>query len=183
MVFTACNTAPKHYDPITGDRSKRISIAALEALNARPDLDFGIYFFDAAGNSSRAVPGQPIANFDPAKPTVIYLHGWERGTTVRNFRESYLVEDIVGFTGQLTNTPWKKAGWNTGIFYWNQFADEPEVKTAEAKIWTYRSPYKMRYRVTDGSFVSSQAEFTIAEIFATYYRDVFQARPATAGEN
>lgn len=182
MALVSCTTAIKHYKPIDGPMDERISIDIAEALNTRDDLDFGIYFFAADGSSQRMVPGKPIQNFDPKKPTVIYLHGWERDTTVRDFRESYLVEDIKGFKGQLTHTSWLSKGWNAAVFYWNQFADEPEVKHAEAKIWTYLSPHKLRYRVKSGAFVASEARFTIAELFTVYYEYLFSKRPEGAGE-
>ena len=42
---------------------------------------------------------------------------------------------------------WKADGWNVAIFYWNQMADEDEVKDAEAKIWSTNGPKGMRYRL------------------------------------
>lgn len=68
---------------------------------------------------------------------------------------------------------WRRRGWNTGIFYWNQFADEEEVQNAEAKIWTYRSPKAMRYRLADESYRLLPLKVTMAEVFATYYSALF----------
>jgi hypothetical protein len=39
-----------------------------------------------------------------------------------------------------------QAGYNVGIMYWNQFADEDEVKDAEAKIWTATGTRAMRWK-------------------------------------
>jgi len=52
---------------------------------------------------------------------------------------------------------WKNKGWNVGVFYWNQFADESEVKDAEAKMWSTNGPRGMRYRLDDGSYSTVQA--------------------------
>ncbi len=31
---------------------------------------------------------------------------------------------------------WLDGGWNVGIFYWNQLADEEMPQDTESKIWT-----------------------------------------------
>ena len=39
-----------------------------------------------------------------------------------------------------------------GILYWNQFADESEVKNAEAKIYSTNGPKKMRWKSSTGKY-------------------------------
>lgn len=36
---------------------------------------------------------------------------------------------------RLLSTPWLQRGWNYGIFYWDQFADEPCLRDVELKVW------------------------------------------------
>jgi hypothetical protein len=52
---------------------------------------------------------------------------------------------------------WKDKGWNVAVFYWNQFADEDEVKDAEAKIWSINGAQGMRYFLNDGSSSTEQS--------------------------
>ena len=35
---------------------------------------------------------------------------------------------------------WIEDGWNAGIFYWSQLADEDDVENAEVKIYTTGNP-------------------------------------------
>ena len=48
---------------------------------------------------------------------------------------------------------WLERGYNVGIFYWNQFSDEPRVTDAENKIYTTQGLKKMRWarQNSDGS--------------------------------
>lgn len=74
--------------------------------------------------------------FDPRKPTLLYVHGIEPGTTLRGFRETFVtptgIESI--FTPILTGNLWLDRGYNIAIFYWNQFSDD-ERPAVERKIY------------------------------------------------
>ena len=63
----------------------------------------------------------------------------ENGTTVRGFRETinWVNEDSGPHWFQDTYSVdlWLHRGYNVGIFYWNQFSDEEDVKEAERKIY------------------------------------------------
>jgi len=97
-------------------------------------LDVNIYWYGANNQNQRAIAGQANPYFDPARPTVIYIHGWQNGTTVQLRRESF---DRLALNDNAdVARAWIDRGWNVGIFYWNQLADEGEVKDAEAKIYT-----------------------------------------------
>ncbi len=87
--------------------------------------------------------------FDPTKPTVIYVHGYQPRTIIRQFKESFNWADNDDEFGLDINAAdhWLRDGWNVGIFYWNTFADEPFVHDAEAKIWTKETSAGMRYRM------------------------------------
>jgi pimeloyl-ACP methyl ester carboxylesterase len=113
-------------------------------------LDIGLYWFGVGDVSERAVAGQPNRFYDAAKPTVIYMHGWQGGSSQARRRETYnrsLYNDNPD-----VGKAWIEAGWNIGAFYWNQLADEGEVKDAEAKIYTATGPQNMRWRDSTGAY-------------------------------
>jgi hypothetical protein len=113
-------------------------------------LDTGIYWFrcgdcraserqgDNGKNSdgAKAVPGLSREYFDPSKPTVIYVHGWEHDTVKDRFRES--MKSPISEYDKSVMESWQK-DWNVGIFYWNQFSDDDWSVGipyyAEGKIW------------------------------------------------
>ncbi len=131
---------------------------------AQEFLDYGLYWFDGNNNAVKAVEHDgtvntvPTSYYDPSKPTIIHFHGWQLGSSERG--EGYDREDfrfVWGNEDVITSTAWKNQGWNVGFFYWNQFADENEVKDAEAKIWSANGPRGMRYRLKDGSYSTQQS--------------------------
>lgn len=121
-------------------------------------LDYGLYWFNANNNDVKGVAEDnsvyPVDSsyYDPSKKTVIYFHGWQNNSSTDNYRREDFYFDEMGSN---TVQAWKDDGWNVGVFYWNQFADEGEVKDAEAKIWSANGPKAMRYRLSDGSYVNS----------------------------
>ncbi|ANE48876.1 cell adhesion domain-containing protein [Paenibacillus swuensis] len=119
-------------------------------------LDHGIYWYGSGNVSQKAVAGVGNPYYNPTKPTIIYVHGWQKDTTATAFRETfnYLHNDASYGVNVNTADAWVSAGWNIGIFYWNQFADEAEVKDAEAKIWTATGPKAMRWRKKDGTYIA-----------------------------
>jgi len=114
-------------------------------------LDTGLYWFGTGDNYEKAVPGQSNAYYNRNAPTVIYIHGWQNGSTQRASRETWDASDSGGPDVDLAYA-WRMDGYNVGILYWNQFADEGEVKDAEAKIWTHSGPRAMRWRKRNGSY-------------------------------
>ncbi len=140
--------------------SMAISLASPAALATPDTLDYGLYWFDGNNQSVKGVEHDGTVNsvsttyYDPAKPTVIYFHGWQPGSVPNNYaREDF--HFVYESTNVITSTSWKSQGWNVAIYYWNQFADEAEVKDAEAKIWSANGPQQMRYRLADGSYSTS----------------------------
>ena len=124
-------------------------------------VDYGFYWFKSGNSSVKAsMTGDTISGFyDPKKPTVIYFHGWEQGSSVNNYQREVLVYIDPTKKNQAVDmtTKWIADGWNVGIFYWNQFSDEDEVKDAEAKIWSATGPRGMRYRLKDGSYATTMS--------------------------
>lgn len=146
---------------------RRISLVLLAsvlflpfAAHATEDtLDYGLYWFDGNNKSVKAVEADgtvnnvPLKFYDPSKPTIIHFHGWQPGSATRG--DGYDREDfrfVWGDEDVITSTSWKDKGWNIAYFYWDQFADESEVKDAEAKMWSANGPRGMRYRLSDGSY-------------------------------
>ncbi len=128
-------------------------------------LDYGIYWFNSENESTK---GFDVANdekievsssyYDASKPTVIYFHGWQLDSSIDEYnREDFQFTNSEYDTNINTVEIWKRKGWNVGIFYWNQFADESELKDAEAKIWSINGPKNMRYRLSDGTYSDEQS--------------------------
>jgi hypothetical protein len=120
------------------------------------ELGYGLYWFGLNGVNQKFVSGEANPYFDPGKPTLIFAHGWQPflSNSLPNF----------DFDGHDTAAGWIDAGWNVGIFVWNQFSDEttgvtgawfgdgppPQgVLDAEAKVWTASGSKGMRWRDWD----------------------------------
>ena len=150
-----------------------LSLAAPGMSRAAPlayepgELSYGLYWFGYDGANQKAVPGEANAYFDPTQPTVIFAHGWQPfiSDVIPNFDDA----EPMGSGGTDTAAGWIDAGWNIGIFVWNQFSDErtgvlaaggwfadgppPQgVLDAEAKIWTAAGPQGMRWYDWDANF-------------------------------
>ena len=132
------------------------------------NLDTGIYWYNSATGNVKANGTFPTGYFTNTKPVMIYIHGWQNGSTQKLQRETFS-RPASDATIDLT-AAWRAAGWNMGIFYWNQLADEGEVKDAEAKIWSTNGPRKMRWRKSNGSYVDSGIQKTAAELFVENYK-------------
>lgn len=133
------------------------------------NLDFGLYWFDADNNCEKATPGQANSYYDSHKKTIIYIHGWQQGTTQERDRSSFVFADS-GLQETSLSAFWTSRGYNVGILYWNQFADEAEVKDAEAKIWSASGPKSMRWLSADGTYHAGPDE-NITQLLFESYRD------------
>jgi hypothetical protein len=139
--------------------------SALDRANFE-NLDVAIYWYGAGGVNQRAVPGQFNPFFNPARPTVIYMHGWQPNTVAGLKRETFDRSELNSNAD--VARPWIDRGWNVGIFYWNQYADEGEVKDAEAKIYTAAGPRQMRWRNAAGSYTAGPAQSVSAQFINVY---------------
>jgi uncharacterized protein YjdB len=133
------------------------------------NLDYGIYWYQNQLTSQKAASGTVNPYYSSTAPTMIYIHGWQNGKTPLLYRETFDRQSESGIAQDLT-TAWKQRGWNMGIFYWNQFSDESEVKDAEAKLWATQGPKQMRWRKADGSYVDSGITKTVGELFLEQYK-------------
>ncbi|MGL4368850.1 MAG: hypothetical protein ACRCUT_04155, partial [Spirochaetota bacterium] len=136
------------------------------------DLDYGFFFLGSQGEYQKAVAGTANAYYDPAKPTVIYFHGWQSGSTDDDFSQDnaffYYSSKVPSYNAV---AKWRTAGWNVCIAYWAQFADESEVKDAQAKLWLGDSDRKdMRYRVReDSAYVQYGKTKSVTDLFYDQY--------------
>ena len=138
-----------------------VVLTAVHTTTAAPPYDpnslsYGLYWFGTDGANQKFVHGEANPYFDPDKPTLIFVHGWQ----------PFLSYNLPNFDvdGEDTAASWISSGWNVGIFVWNQFADEttdvvgggfgdgapPQgVLDAEEKIWTANGLHGMRWRDWD----------------------------------
>lgn len=136
------------------------------------DIDYGLYWYGSEGECEKYFAEYNNAFYDETKKTMIYSHGWQPLSTVMSdaYGRSYFKHEIFNWNEPLTlgkpeysglnvwtNNGWLDKGWNTGIVYWTQFADEipltgddiTGVHDAEAKIWCLSGNQGSRYRTID----------------------------------
>ncbi|MGL4368733.1 MAG: Ig-like domain-containing protein, partial [Spirochaetota bacterium] len=141
------------------------------------DLDYGFFFLGSQGEYQKAVAGVTNAYYDSAKPTVIFFHGWQSGSTDNDFDWDnpffYYSSKIPAYNAV---SKWRDAGWNVCIANWAQFADEGEVKDAQAKLWLGDSDRKdMRYRVREDSvYVQYDKTRSVTDLFYDQYVAFFK---------
>lgn len=141
-------------------------------------LDASIYWFGKNNVAQKFVSGQSNQYFDPSKPTVIYIHGWQKDSTTELYRESFNPSTMDTDYGADVNSAdyWVNKGWNIGIFYWNQFSDESEVKDAEAKIWSTSGSEGMRWRKADGTYETTNVPtVSAAQLFVNAYKEAMSS--------
>lgn len=100
-------------------------------------LESGIYWFGKGDVAQKARATTRSSHFDPAKPTMIHVHGWQSGSHRLKRRATFnygKTDPIEGVKVDAADA-WIDAGWNIGIFYWNQISDESEPIEAENKVW------------------------------------------------
>ena len=134
-------------------------------------LDYGLYWFDYA-QAEKAEPGILNNYYSPEKPTVIYIHGWQNGSVEDQRRETFNRSIKDGPNEDLSQY-WLDHGYNVGILYWNQFADESEVKDAEAKIYSTQGPRNMRWKSLDGNYQSGPNK-NVSQLLFESIRDNMQ---------
>ncbi len=132
-------------------------------------LDYGLYWFGKGDLAQKASAATKSSFYDPTKPTVIYVHGWQAGSHNLGKRATFNYSKADPIYGPKVDEAdaWIDAGWNIGIFYWNQFSDELIVNDAENKIW---EDEPVTWKNCDGKAVSTGVPSgNMADIlFATY---------------
>ncbi|WP_242945943.1 lipase family protein [Clostridium sp. DSM 8431] len=122
--------------------------------------------------AEKYVEGQSNPYFDSSKPTVIVFYEWQNNSTKQLHRITFNSKNnnaSLGIDNNLADY-WIDNGWNIGIFYWNQFVDEGEVKNAEKKVWSNNTSIGLRWRKVDGSYEAySGSKKSVAEMFIKDY--------------
>lgn len=138
-------------------------------------LNYGIWWFGKDNKKSPADPSVPNPYFkDDLTKVVIFAHGWAINSHATRSRESFNWFENQPKYGLDINTAnaWIDDGWNVGLFYWDQLADEPAVGDAETKIWNSNNEnaHNMRWRCINGSFSEVGApNVSVSELFYDAY--------------
>lgn len=135
------------------------------------NLDYGLYWYGNNDSYEKAIPGHSNSYYNKYSPSVIYVHGWQNNSSKNQSRETWNVEQNDGPNVDLAYA-WRRAGYNVGILYWNQFADENEVKDAEAKIWATNGKRQMRWRDSRGNYHNGPSKPASQLLFESVKRNM-----------
>ncbi|CAG8999911.1 MAG: hypothetical protein CENE_01894 [Candidatus Celerinatantimonas neptuna] len=132
-------------------------------------LSYGLYWFGANNQYQKASKSTQSGGlyYNPSKPTLIFIHGWQKNHIKKKNRFVFW-EKNNGFPNIDFANLWISQGYNVGILYWDQFADESEVKNAEAKIWSVKGPKKMRWLDSYGTYHSGPSKNVTQLLLANY---------------
>ncbi|MEI8633589.1 hypothetical protein P4S72_18925 [Vibrio sp. PP-XX7] len=132
-------------------------------------LSYGLYWFGANNQYQKASQATQYGGqyYDPSKPTLILIHGWQLGNMSSQDRFVYWENDGGSPDIDFANI-WIAQGYNVGMIYWDQFADELDVRDAEAKIWTATSKHNMRWKDSDGDYHDGPSQ-NVTELLPTNY--------------
>lgn len=140
--------------------------------------EYGFYWLGAGGEYEKARAERQSKLFDNTRPTVIFVHGWERNTTANNLQRDIPFLYSNRFFGKANVIPlWKNKGYNVGVFQWAQWADEEDVKDAEIKVLNPQANHRakdggfsgMRYKLRNGKYKDWPIDRSIARIFVDEY--------------
>lgn len=156
------------------------------------EMHMGLYWYapsqqgalGGVGCLAREDGGAISGYYDPSKPVLIFVHGWQpgyvkgglqAGTTTSSKRHNFWFEE-----GRLNVADeWIKAGWNVAIFHWTQLADDESSffvpYNAQAKIWTtdYKvgnTPIGMRYMTASGYSSKNSLTVSAGTLFYQAYK-------------
>ena len=114
-------------------------------------LDYGLYWYTEKDNP---IPSKDY-EIDPNKPTLIYTHGWKpleeskvrEGLSLKPRTSNAL--DKQGFSAYPYDIEFYNyyldKGYNIGVFYWNQLADDGMTYDVITKVWHSGNGKNMRY--------------------------------------
>ena len=128
------------------------------------DRLFGLFFYDADGvHYTRSTEDISRVNFDPNKPTAIFIHGMQ-SKGWKQFDEIY------------NPSGWLEAGYNFGVFLWSQVADCNLPSNGKGRIWYGNSNFSYtaydengkKYRMQE---TEDKLKYPTAMVFGAYYFD------------
>lgn len=122
------------------------------------NLNYGLYWVKKGNIYEKADSDTEI--YDSSKPTMIFIHGFQSNSGYFK-RETLAVGDNAWVDENdsiFLADYWIEAGYNVGMYQWNQLCDESSQIAAEAKIWSVNGSRGMRYRKSNGSYTNESYE-------------------------
>ncbi|TQV72202.1 S8 family serine peptidase [Aliikangiella marina] len=130
-------------------------------------LDYGLYWFGTENQCQKADSNNQNEFYNPKNKTLIFIHGLHSGKDKVQFRETFNPIQLEAGGPNINFADfWINKGWNVGILYWNQFANERQVKNAEAKIWTATGKKRMRWRDVAGNYQDFDTDLNVSELLS-----------------
>ena len=147
------------------EKARIISVDEIK-IPKKVDADnlFGLFFFNEDGSKTSTMAGYDKINFDPKKPTVIFIHGMQMNNGYNDY------DPIPNPLG------WLEAGYNFGVYFWSQFADCETPGNGKLKIWLRGNGW-FYYEDDNGKRVKESEdvlEYTTSEVFVAYYLDLLK---------
>lgn len=204
-------------DTVPGDpRPGALGELALESLTAScptelaapydaSQLKVGWYWYGpgnqtfpgGVGCLARPDGGAIEGYYDPRKPVLLYVHGWQPASVRKGLRpgtSTSLRRDNFWFEPGERNVAdaWLRAGWNVAAFHWTQLADEHSdffmPFSAQAKVWVAdyvktdreRTVIGMRWMTPAGYSTEGAPTSSAGELLYAAYRSAL-AQWAYAG--
>lgn len=163
LVAVGCGETESQPTPVK--RTTKAKLYSADELvipeHLEQDRLFGLFFYDADGvHYTRSTENMSKVNFDPNKPTAIFIHGMQMNTGWNGFDEIY---NPIG---------WLNAGYNFGVFLWSQVADCGMPSEGKSRIWYGNSQFF--YCDEDGNRQEETEDllkYPTAMVFGAYYFD------------
>ncbi len=158
--------------PLTDNRplAATVSTAKFDCSS----LDTGIYWFGKGDVAQKATSSTRSSFYDRTKPTVIYVHGWQSNSHAIGRRATFnysKTDPIYGIKVDAADA-WIDAGWNVGIYYWNQISDEISPITVEDKIW---GTNKINWKNCAGTSILVEGEpDSVVDLFYADYKNALK---------
>lgn len=143
--------------------------------------EYGLYWFKNNTDFQKAAPNLDSDYYNPNKKTMIFAHGQQTNAIQSDFFESFNYmkhsmknHQFPASTQRDLAKIWKDKGWNVGVFYWREFADDG-VLEAESKVWSNQGIFGMRMKVknADGSVSNINQHNIPAEVAGKSVSDLF----------
>lgn len=123
---------------------------------------YGLYFYNDDYTTMKRSTETDV-NFDPEKPTIIFIHGMQMNYGYHTYDP---IDNVKG---------WMEGGYNYGVYLWSQLADCSFPSIGKTRIWGrdntffYADENDKRQEETVDKF-----NYSTAELFVAYYFDLMQ---------
>ncbi len=147
----------------------KVELVKLSDIHIPENLDtdrlFGLFFFDEDGTAVPTKNGVDKVNYDPNKPTIIFVHGMQMGYGYNSYDPFVNPEGVVA------------EGYNFGVFIWSQLADCDLPGIGKKRIWGRNSGEFYYQDKETGERKFEQTDiltYSTAEVFVAYYLDFME---------